>query len=276
VTTRGTIGQSVGGTVLVIDDDEIALLAITEILRHGGYSVHPLASPIGATQLIATLGIVAAVIDLNMPVMRGDRFIALVRSWDRIRDLPIVLISGDSPQNIRDAAARLPGVAVVTKAQMAGRLVPTMDNALTAKHSAAAKPSLGATSHAGPPAHPGRAKSELGKSPQARHAHACLAAWRDYSLTRTDASALLASIVTLRDELRLQGLLHAAQLISAALEVAQLCSQRAQVPDEANSAIAEVLGHLANAEGDRARSTERSLALDIQRSRLERARQLLL
>jgi CheY-like chemotaxis protein len=76
------------GRILVIDDDEIARQAISDLLHNGGYTVYPLASPIGATQVIATQGIVAAVIDLNMPVMSGDRFIALIRTWDRHRDGP--------------------------------------------------------------------------------------------------------------------------------------------------------------------------------------------
>ncbi|MEY4508377.1 MAG: hypothetical protein RLZZ450_499, partial [Pseudomonadota bacterium] len=97
------------GRILVIDDDEIARQAISDLLHNDGYAVHPLASPIGATQVIATQGIAAAVIDLNMPIMSGDRFIALIRTWDRIRDLPVVLISGEASETVQEAAMQLPG-----------------------------------------------------------------------------------------------------------------------------------------------------------------------
>ena len=134
-------GPDKTGRILVIDDDEIALQAMSDLLEGAGYTVHALVSPIGATQVIAAHGIAAAVIDLNMPVMRGDRFISLVRSWDRIRDLPIVLVSGEAPETIKQAVAHLPGVAVVTKSHMAKLLVPTLERILTGQMSQGRTPS---------------------------------------------------------------------------------------------------------------------------------------
>src|SRR3954454_14733863 len=93
--------------VLVIDDDEIALEAIREVLVTAGYEPVCLASPIGATQVIVSQGIEAVIVDLNMPVMSGDRFISLLRSWDRIRTLPAILISESSQDKIEDAAGAL-------------------------------------------------------------------------------------------------------------------------------------------------------------------------
>lgn len=101
--------------MLVIDDDEIALQAISDLLEAAGYEVHSMVSPIGATQVIVAKNIQAAVVDLNMPVMRGDRFITLVRSWERIRDLPLVLISGASNKTLEEVGSQLPGVHVVAK-----------------------------------------------------------------------------------------------------------------------------------------------------------------
>lgn len=119
--------------MLVIDDDEIALQAIGDLLESAGYEVHPMVSPIGATQVIVAKNIQAAVVDLNMPVMRGDRFIALVRSWDRIRDLPTVLISGGSNKTLEEIGAQLPGVQVVTKEHMREGLPNALNRAFTAQ-----------------------------------------------------------------------------------------------------------------------------------------------
>lgn len=116
--------------MLVIDDDEIALQAIGDLLESAGYEVHPMVSPIGATQVIVAKNIQAAVVDLNMPVMRGDRFIALVRSWERIRDLPTVLISGASSKTLDEVGAQLPGVQVVTKESMRASLPNALARAL--------------------------------------------------------------------------------------------------------------------------------------------------
>lgn len=111
--------------VLVIDDDEIVLQAIRDLLTSAGYHAHCLVSPIGATQVIVSQQIQAVVVDLNMPVMRGDRFISLLRSWDKIRDIPTVLISGGSSTTLEEVAKQLPGVGVITKDTMQ-RTLPEM------------------------------------------------------------------------------------------------------------------------------------------------------
>jgi CheY-like chemotaxis protein len=99
------------------------LQAIRDVLEGAGYQVHCLVSPIGASQVIMSQQIRAVVVDLNMPVMHGNRFITLLRSWDKIRDIPTVLISGGSADTLELAAEQLPGVATVSKEDM-HRLLP--------------------------------------------------------------------------------------------------------------------------------------------------------
>lgn len=258
------------GKVLIIDDDEIALQAIADIVELGGYEVHPLVSPIGATQVIATQGIIAAVIDLNMPVMRGDRFISLVRSWDRIRDLPIVLISGESSSAIREAAAQLPGVAVVTKTQMSEQLVRTLRQELQGRPSAqdlGSSPSMGVpiVSHRSVPSAPQRSL--------AQQARVALAAFRDFTARRPGAlPSLQAAFGELRAEAQLVGANNTIHLVLNALELIELCSHRREVPSEVDAAITEMLNMLIS-EGEKGRGFDQSLALTLHRSRLERIRQ---
>jgi CheY-like chemotaxis protein len=119
--------------VLVIDDDEIALQAISDVLEEAGFQVRALVSPIGATQVIAADDIEAAVIDLHMPLMSGDKLVSLIRSWDRLRDLPVVLISGSSAKTLEEVARQLPDVPVVTKDSMKRVLVSVVTRALSAR-----------------------------------------------------------------------------------------------------------------------------------------------
>lgn len=116
--------------VLVIDDDEIVLETVKALLEGAGYFVHCLASPIGATQVIVSQQINVVVVDLNMPVMQGDRFISLLRSWDKIRDVPTVLLSSASPATLHAVAKELPGVATVSKATMHRTLPETLHRVL--------------------------------------------------------------------------------------------------------------------------------------------------
>lgn len=129
------------GRVLIIDDDEIVLEAMRGLLHASGYEVHCMVSPIGATQVIVTKGIQAVVVDLNMPVMRGDRFISLLRSWERISDLPTILISSSTPEAIEAAASALPGVLVVTKSDMHRSLPQTVDRVFGRLRGSQARPS---------------------------------------------------------------------------------------------------------------------------------------
>jgi CheY-like chemotaxis protein len=129
--------------VLVIDDDEIVLQAIRDLLTTAGYNVSCLVSPIGATQVIMSQHIEAVVVDLNMPVMRGDRFVSLLRSWDKIRDLPTVLISGASSTTLEEAVRQLPGVGMVTKDTMQRTLPEILERMLARGRGRLSRPSTG-------------------------------------------------------------------------------------------------------------------------------------
>ena len=258
--------------ILVIDDDEIALQAMTDTLERAGFVVHPLASPIGATQVIAAQGIAAAVLDLNMPVMRGDRFIALIRSWDRIRDLPIVLVSGESPHVIRQAVAEMPGVSVVTKAHMSELLVSTLQHALSGR----VQRDAAATEVPARPSAPSPRESSTAQRSLPQTARTAQTAWREYSTGRTNhTQALLAALGALRSELSTLSLPHCEQLAHLAFDLASTVGSPSRISQEADGAMSEMLGQLAMPEFDKVRSFERSLSLTILRSRLERARQTL-
>jgi two-component system OmpR family response regulator len=125
-----TADGSSGARVLVIDDDEIVLEAIKALLVGEGYQVTCLVSPIGATQVIMTKQIQVVVVDLNMPVMQGDRFISLLRSWDKIREVPTVLLSSAAPATLTAVAKELPGVVTVSKSTMHRALPETLKRVL--------------------------------------------------------------------------------------------------------------------------------------------------
>ncbi len=126
--------------MLVIDDDEIVLESVRDLLIGAGYQVHCLASPIGATQVIVSQHIHAVVVDLNMPVMQGDRFISLLRSWDKIRDIPTILLSGASHDTLQAVERELPGVATVGKSTMHRTLPETLQRLLARARATPAQP----------------------------------------------------------------------------------------------------------------------------------------
>ncbi len=260
------------GPILVIDDDDGTLQAIADLLRGAGFDVHALASPIGATQVIANHGVSAAVIDMNMPVMRGDRFIALVRSWDRIRDLPIVLVAGDqAPQN---PALRRPGVAVIAKAQVPELLVSTLRQALGG---ASKRESMLPSAAIGTSARAPRARQETPRAGIARAlphlARSAHSAWQSFASGGGQVAGTAAIALTaLQVETKVLGLTNTAAILTLALDLVEACGFAREVPAEADVALTELLLQLANSTSEKNRSFDRSLALTLLRARLDRAR----
>ena len=122
--------RTLHGRVLVIDDDPFMLKVITDLLKKAGFYVQAQESALGATQVILRDRIDAAVIDWNLPGLQGDDVIRLMRTWEQIRDLPVLLITGapdDTLERIRD---ELPGVHVLAKEFLRDQLVGALGHAL--------------------------------------------------------------------------------------------------------------------------------------------------
>jgi CheY-like chemotaxis protein len=243
--------------VLAIDDDEIALEAIREILVAAGFEPHCLSSPIGATHVIVTQGIEAVVVDLNMPVMSGDRFISLLRSWDRIRDLPAVLISESSQDKLDGIAELLSAVQTVTKSNMRHAL-PQALNRLLARE----KAQVGSQ----------RAPSEVSPEEQKRFAsaaHACVKLLSSMNSGRQQSwSPLLHELRALRDRAR-GAAPQLVKLVGKALESAEICARRQQLSPEARLALRGALELVARPETTAASNLQSLQSVHI--TRLQRA-----
>ncbi len=125
-------------TVLVIDDSEVAREHIKDLLSEAGYRVLTLASPIGASRAILSNRVDIVVIDVLMPGMRGDRLATLFRSNPRFESLGVVLISGESTQELEGMLDESGAGAIVSKADL-GSLVGEVRRLLRAKSFADAR-----------------------------------------------------------------------------------------------------------------------------------------
>lgn len=104
-------------TVLIIDDDDIARLSLSECLRRAGFETCAMSSPIGATRTIRRHGISLVVCDLNMPAMHGDAFARLFRSTPMLRGVKLVLVSATPIEKLAKFATDGLVDAVVEKSQ---------------------------------------------------------------------------------------------------------------------------------------------------------------
>lgn len=117
--------------VLVIDDDEVVLIAISDLLEASGYKVFTQISPIGATQAIIKNQIDVVVVDLNLPDMRGDSVVRLIRSWDRFKDLPVIMISGAPAASLEQMRRSFPAIQVLSKSVLERDLSQSIAKSLT-------------------------------------------------------------------------------------------------------------------------------------------------
>jgi CheY-like chemotaxis protein len=254
--TRTSVATPTRPKVLVIDDDEIALEALREVVESAGFEAHCLSSPIGATHLIIAQGIEAVVVDLNMPVMSGDRFISLLRSWDRIRDLPAILISESSQDKLDGIAGILSEVHTVTKSNMRSGLPQALRHVFAKE-----KSSLAAQ----------RGASELSPDEQRRLARVAQACTKLLSAMNSgrqqDWAPFLQELRLLRDRAR-SGAPPLFKLVSKTLDTAEFCARRHLLSPEARLALRGTLELLAQPEAI-ATSNMQSLQ-SIHLSRLQR------
>jgi len=119
--------------VLVIDDSDIARAKVSSMLRRAEYVVRELPSAIGSTREILRHQVAAVVVDLDMPGLRGDKLASLLRTNTRLSEVVLILISGQSHEELdglrRDRAID----AVIPKGELDTSLVATLARLLASR-----------------------------------------------------------------------------------------------------------------------------------------------
>ncbi len=118
------------GTVLVIDDSDIARASMANLLAEAGLNVVELSSPIGATRAILSHDVSVVVVDILMPGMRGDRLATLFRGNPRFKGIGVVLVSGESGVELDRLLSETGADAAVSKSALHG-LLPAVIRART-------------------------------------------------------------------------------------------------------------------------------------------------
>lgn len=125
--------------VLVIDDSDIAREQMADRLKQVGFRVSMLASPIGATRVIAEQAIDVVVIDVQMPSIRGDRLAALFKGNRRFAALGVILVTGANETELSQLGALAKADAVLSKARL-DRLADTVRDVYRKYHASNASP----------------------------------------------------------------------------------------------------------------------------------------
>jgi len=103
--------------VLVVDDSEVMRAMVVKTLRLSGIplgEVHHAGNGADGLVVLENHWIDLALVDINMPVMRGEEMIERIRDNPATADLPIVVVSTESSE-ARIAQLRARGVEFVHK-----------------------------------------------------------------------------------------------------------------------------------------------------------------
>jgi CheY-like chemotaxis protein len=86
------------GQILICDDDDIFLKFCSKIIEKMGFSVLQAANGDDAIDLLAANpDIKLALIDLLMPVRSGWEVIKYIQKQEKLKDIPLIAITGLSP-----------------------------------------------------------------------------------------------------------------------------------------------------------------------------------
>ena len=96
-----------GSTILVVEDEDIHRLILKRVLESNGYAVLDAANGAEGLEVMRTLKVDLAIVDLEMPVMDGMEFTKWVKEINP--NFPVIIVTAHatnySPQEILAANA---------------------------------------------------------------------------------------------------------------------------------------------------------------------------
>ena len=91
-------------TVLLAEDDRALRRYLEVVLRRAGYEVLPAADGLEAMKALLSNAVDAVVTDALMPHLSGHELCRFLREHPRLKDLPVVLLSGSDPSALNEGA----------------------------------------------------------------------------------------------------------------------------------------------------------------------------
>ncbi|MCA9170028.1 MAG: response regulator [Planctomycetales bacterium] len=93
-TDAAAVPTEAGRTILAVDDSPTVLKLVEMTLQAAGYEVVTAPNGVDAMKLLATMTPAMVLLDVNMPRMDGYKLCKLLKSHDKTRLIPVVMLSG--------------------------------------------------------------------------------------------------------------------------------------------------------------------------------------
>lgn len=127
------VGESLHHRILVVDDDAQARELLVEALTKRGYCVQSAHDgEMAWSSLNAGPCYDLVITDLNMPMMDGLQLLQMIR--ERLLPVEVILWTASSRYGLTTRAQALKAAAVLTKGDGLGKLLQSVELALTARY----------------------------------------------------------------------------------------------------------------------------------------------
>jgi CheY-like chemotaxis protein len=117
--------------ILVVDDDEMVLIAIEELLRSRGYEIITASGGTEALKVMERESFDLLILDLVMPGMDGYELCRRVREVERFRSTPVVMLTALSGEEDRTKGEEAGANLFLPKPISPQRLVSLIESALS-------------------------------------------------------------------------------------------------------------------------------------------------
>jgi two-component system, chemotaxis family, chemotaxis protein CheY len=116
--------------VLVVDDSESMRLLVTMILESAGHEVARAVDGTDALKLLDGRDFDLILTDLNMPNMDGISLISHVRTMERYKGVPIIMLTTESLTSIKEQARMAGATGWIVKPFVADRLLAVINKVI--------------------------------------------------------------------------------------------------------------------------------------------------
>lgn len=117
--------------IIIIDDDQLILTMARDFLQEAGYRVSTSDSSLYSNHLIYTnVPPDLIIIDVMMPLMNGDQKIRTLKSKNRSRHIPVLLMSSKGPDELQSLADEAGADGIIHKPFNPASLVEAVRNFL--------------------------------------------------------------------------------------------------------------------------------------------------
>ena len=116
--------------ILLVDDDATLAQVASEILELSGYDVRVHPGPFGTTSALNEYQPDVVLLDVNMPALRGDQLVPLLRAARHGRTARIVLFSSNDAATLQESAHRTGADGFIRKGdidRLASQVRPFLD-----------------------------------------------------------------------------------------------------------------------------------------------------